>query len=31
MECDGVDWIHVVQVTVQWRAFVNMIMDLQVP
>lgn len=28
---DVVDWIHLSQDTEQWRAFVNMIMDVWVP
>jgi hypothetical protein len=28
---DGVDWINVAQDRDQWRAFVNMVMNLQVP
>jgi hypothetical protein len=27
----GVDWIHLAQDRDQWRAFVNMVMNLQVP
>jgi hypothetical protein len=26
--CEAVDWIHLVQDTVQWRALVNMVMNL---
>jgi hypothetical protein len=28
---DGVNWIKLVQDTVQWQAFVNMVMNLRVP
>jgi hypothetical protein len=28
---DGVNWIRLAQDTVQWRAFVNTVMNLQVP
>jgi hypothetical protein len=28
---EGVDWIHLVQDRDQWRAFVNTVMNLQVP
>jgi hypothetical protein len=28
---DGANWIHLAQDTVQWRAFVNTVMDLRVP
>jgi hypothetical protein len=28
---DDVDWIHLVQDTDQWRALVNMVVDLWVP
>jgi len=28
---DGANWIHLVQDRVQWRAFVNMVMNLRVP
>jgi hypothetical protein len=28
---DGVDWIHLAQDRDQWRALVNMVMNLQVP
>jgi hypothetical protein len=28
---DGVNWIRVAQDTVQWRAFVNTVMNLRVP
>jgi len=29
--CRVVDWIHVAQYTVQWRGFVNMVINLRVP
>jgi hypothetical protein len=28
---DGVDWIDLAQVSDQWRALVNMVMNLRVP
>jgi hypothetical protein len=28
---EGIDWIHLAQDRVQWRAFVNTVMNLQVP
>jgi len=28
---EGVDWIHLAQDRDQWRALLNMVMDLQVP
>jgi hypothetical protein len=28
---DGANWIRLAQDRVQWRAFVNMVMNLQVP
>jgi hypothetical protein len=28
---EGVEWIHLAQATVQWRAFVNTVMNLCVP
>jgi hypothetical protein len=28
---DGANWIHLAQDRVQWRAFVNTVMNLQVP
>jgi hypothetical protein len=28
---EGVDWIHLAQDTVQWRALVNTVMDLRIP
>jgi hypothetical protein len=28
---NGANWIHVAQVRVQWRAFVNTVMNLRVP
>jgi hypothetical protein len=28
---EGVDWIHLVQDKEQWRAVVNMVMNLRVP
>jgi hypothetical protein len=28
---DGANWIHLAQYTVQWRAFVNTVMNLRVP
>jgi len=30
-ETDRANWIHVAQDGVQWRAFVNMVMNLRVP
>jgi hypothetical protein len=29
--CEDVDWIHVAQDRDQWQAFVNMVMNLQIP
>jgi hypothetical protein len=29
--CGGVDWIHLAQDRDQWKALVNIIMDLRVP
>jgi hypothetical protein len=29
--CDVVDWIELAQDSYQWRAFVNTVMNLQVP
>jgi hypothetical protein len=29
--CDGMDWIHLANDTVQWRALVNTVMDIRVP
>jgi hypothetical protein len=31
IKCDDVDWIHVAQDRVQWQAFVNTVMNIQVP
>jgi hypothetical protein len=31
IEWDGRDWIDLVQVRDQWRALVNMVMNLRVP
>jgi hypothetical protein len=31
IECNGVDWIHLLQVTGQCRALVNMATELYVP
>jgi hypothetical protein len=31
IEIDGANWIHLAQHRVQWRAFVNTIMNLRVP
>jgi hypothetical protein len=31
LECDGMDWIDLAQDKDQWRAPVNMVMNLQVP
>jgi hypothetical protein len=31
MGCGAVDRIHVFQVTAQWRAFVNVVMNVEVP
>jgi hypothetical protein len=30
-ECDGMDWINLVHGRDQWRALVNMVMNLRVP
>jgi hypothetical protein len=29
--CKDLDWIHLAQGRVQWQAFVNVVMNLQVP
>jgi hypothetical protein len=31
VEWEGVDWMHLVQDRDQWRAVVNMVMNLRVP
>jgi hypothetical protein len=31
IEWDGMDWIDLAQDRVQWRALVNMVMNLRVP
>jgi hypothetical protein len=31
MGADGANWIRLAQDRVQWRAFVNMVMNLRVP
>jgi hypothetical protein len=31
IECDGVDWIDLPEVTDQWRTLVNKVMNLRVP
>jgi hypothetical protein len=31
VRCDGVDWVDLAQDRDQWRALVNMAMDLRVP
>jgi hypothetical protein len=31
MECEGVDWFHLIQDRVQWRALVNTVMNIRVP
>jgi hypothetical protein len=31
IECEGVDWIRLVQVLDQWRVLGNVVMDLRVP
>jgi hypothetical protein len=29
--CEDVDWVHLAQSMIQWRAVVNILMNLQVP
>jgi hypothetical protein len=31
VECEDVDWIRMAQYWVQWRALVNMVMNLRIP
>jgi hypothetical protein len=31
IECEGVDWMHLVQDRDQWQALVNMVMNLHIP
>jgi hypothetical protein len=31
IEWEGVDWMHLAQVTDQWQALVNMVMNLLIP
>jgi hypothetical protein len=29
--CEGINWMHLAQVRVQWWAFVNLVMNILVP